>query len=201
VRATITGAIVAGGASSRFGGLAKGLFRVGGERIVDRIANALRPAVDSIAIVSSAPDANTWLEGAAVWRDERDGRASIIGIHTALVHADRVMVVAWDMPFVTEQLVGALVDRLTPAASAVVPLGPHGPEPMCALYTRECLAPLEAALETGDLRMTAFVERLPGAVRLPTEEIARIGDPARLFFNVNTPEDLALAEKMAARAD
>jgi len=48
----ITGAIVAGGASSRFGGQAKGLLRVGGQRIIDRIASALRPVVETMAIVS-----------------------------------------------------------------------------------------------------------------------------------------------------
>lgn len=196
--ATITGAIVAGGASARFGGQAKGLLRVRGERIIDRIARALRPVVESIAVVSNAPDANVWLEGAPVWRDQRDERASIVGIHTALCHADTVVVVAWDMPFVTEQIIGAIVGALTPTSSAVVPVGPRGPEPMCALYTRDCLDAIERALAAGDLRITALVERLPRLTRLSLSDVARIGDPARLFFNVNTPEDLALAEDMAA---
>jgi molybdopterin-guanine dinucleotide biosynthesis protein A len=199
VSAAITGAIVAGGASSRFGGQAKGLLRVGGERIIDRIANALRPVVDTIAVVSSAADAGTWLDAAAVWRDERAERASIVGIHTALLHADRVIVVAWDMPFVSEGLVRTITGAVTPEASAVVPEGPHGPEPMCAFYTRDCLATIDMALASGELRMTALVERLPRLTRLPLEDVIRVGDPARLFFNVNTPEDLVTAEAMASR--
>jgi len=194
VIAGLAGAIVAGGASSRFGGQAKGLLRVGGERIIDRIANALRPAVDTIAIVSNAPDANEWMPGADVWRDERSERASIVGIHTALRHAETAIVVAWDMPFVTEALMRALARGLAPDAGAVVPEGPHGPEPMCALYTRDCIGVVEDALDRGDLRMTALVRRLPRPVAIPIDEIARIADPARLFFNVNTPEDLAAAE-------
>ena len=197
--AGITGAIVAGGASSRFGGQAKGLLRVGGERIIDRIANALRPVVDTIAIVSNARDADTWIEGAPVWRDERDERASIVGIHTALLHADTVMVVAWDMPFVSEMLMRTIAGALTPERAAVVPEGPNGPEPMCALYTRDCLATIEDALASGDLRMTALVERLPSLARVPLGDIARIGEPRHLFFNVNTPQDLDAAEGIARR--
>jgi len=199
VSATIAGAIVAGGASSRFGGQAKGLLRVGGERIIDRIARALRPVVGTIAVVSNAPDAGSWLDGAPVWRDRRDERASIVGIHTALSHVDTVVVVAWDMPFVTEQIIDAIVGAFTPTSGAVVPVGPRGPEPMCALYTRDCLGAIEGALAAGELRMTALVERLPRLTRLSLSDISRIGDPARLFFNVNTPEDLSLAEEMAAR--
>ncbi len=195
--AAITGAIVAGGASSRFGGQAKGLLRVGGERIIDRVARALRPVVETIAVVSNAPDANTWLDGARVWRDQRDERASIVGIHTALLHADTVVVVAWDMPFVSERLFSAIVGALSSESSAVVPVGPHGPEPMCALYTRACLDTIEGALASGDLRLTAFVERLPRLARLSVADA--IGDPQRLFFNVNTPADLALSQQMAAR--
>jgi molybdopterin-guanine dinucleotide biosynthesis protein A len=197
-RVPITGAIVAGGASSRFGGEPKGLLCVGGRRIIDRIASALRPVVETIAIVSNAPDANEWLDGAPVWRDERAERASIVGIHTALVHAETVLVVAWDMPFVTDALVRALVSRLTTEVGAVVPVGPRGPEPMCAVYTRDCLDAFQRALDAGDLRLTALVERLPRVAPLPLREIEKLGEPERLFFNVNTPDDLRAAEMLAS---
>lgn len=197
--AGVTGAIVAGGASSRFGGQAKGLLRVGGRRIIDRIASALEPVVETVAILSNAPDATEWLPGAAVWRDERPERASIVGIHTALRHAETVIVVAWDMPFVSESLVRAIIGALGPGVAAVVPEGPSGPEPMCALYTRDCLATVERALSSNDLRMTALVERLPRLARVSLEDITRIGDPSRLFFNVNTADDLAAAEGMVSR--
>ena len=195
----ITGAIVAGGASSRFGGQAKGLLEVGGQRIIDRIASALRPVVETIAVVSNAPDASEWLDGATVWRDERSERASIVGVHTALLHADRVFVVAWDMPFVTEALLRAVTKGLTPTAGAVVPEGPNGPQPMCALYTRDCLDAIERALDAGNLRMMAVVEYLPRVARISLDEVTRLGDPERLFFNVNAPEDLRIAEAMALR--
>ncbi len=195
----ISGAIVAGGASSRFGGQPKGLLRVGGQRIIDRIATALRPVVETIAVVSNAPEANDWIPGAPVWRDERTERASIVGLHTALRHAETVFVVAWDMPFVTDALVRAVVSRLTPEVGAVVPVGPRGPEPMCAVYTRGCLDAIQRALDAGDLRLASLVERLPRVASLSLREVEKLGDPERLFFNVNTPDDLRAAEELASR--
>jgi len=82
----ITGAIVAGGASSRFGGQAKGLLEVGGQRIIDRIASALRPVVETIAIVSNAPDASEWLVYALA------ALASILG--TAFLPAESALLPA-----------------------------------------------------------------------------------------------------------
>jgi hypothetical protein len=38
-------------------------------------------------------------------------------------------------------------------------------------------------------------------VRLPAERVARHGDPSRIFMNVNTPDDLALAESFLAEAN
>ncbi len=45
------GAILAGGAASRFGGEPKGLWEVGGERILDRAVRALRTAVGSDPLI------------------------------------------------------------------------------------------------------------------------------------------------------
>jgi len=37
------------------------------------------------------------------------------------------------------------------------------------------------------------------AMRISLDEVTRLGDPERLFFNVNAPEDLRIAEAMALR--
>jgi hypothetical protein len=36
--------------------------------------------------------------------------------------------------------------------------------------------------------------------RLEADRVARHGDPSRIFMNVNTPDDLALAESFLAEA-
>lgn len=194
----LVGAIVAGGRAERFGGAPKGLHRVGGIRIIDRVAAALSATVPELMIVSNAPDAPQWLPGVTVHGDVRPERGSLVGIHTALTYAPRVLVVAWDMPFVTVALLQMIRDRARDATLAVIPEGSSGLEPFCALYTRDCLPIIETAIDTGDLRLSHLIERLPAVDRIPVRDVESLGDPAMLLFSVNSPEDLARAEAMEA---
>lgn len=194
----VTGAIVAGGQSQRFGGKPKGLATVAGLRIIDRVAGALREVVQDFALNANQPDAAHWLIGIPLYQDERSERGSLVGLHTAISRAPGpVLVVAWDMPFVTPELFELIIGELEPGVSAVVPEGPHGLEPMCAVYTRGCLPTIERALDRGELRLGSVLAQLPGLVRIPVDRVSTVGDAARLFFNVNSPADLEVAEQMA----
>lgn len=193
------GAIIAGGASSRFGGEPKGLHLVGGRRIIDRVADALRAVLPRLIVIAGAPGAAEWLPGTPVIPDTWRKRGSLVGLHTALNHAQQpILLVAWDMPFVTPDVLAALVDRASRSRFAAIPESETGPEPFCAVYTPECLPFIERALAADDLRLTTLLEALPETARIPVAEVRTIGDPKRLFFNVNTAEDLAIAETMAA---
>ena len=196
------GAIIAGGASTRFGRTPKGLLTVAGARIIDRVAAALLGVTSDLILVANAGDAETWLQsprGIPVVSDVRSERGSLVGIHTALSRArSDVMAVAWDMPFVTTRLLELIRDRGRFEKFATVPEGAGGLEPFCALYTSGCLPIIEAALDAGDLRMSNALQRLPTMTRVSRDEIETVGDPARLFFNVNTAQDLESAERMAA---
>lgn len=195
----ISGAIIAGGESARFGGKPKGLCRVGGIRIIDRVEAALGSVVQRVTLIANDPEASGWLPGIPVRPDERTERGSLVGLHAALGRSDEaVIVAAWDMPFIAPALLALLVGEWTEGSSAVVPEGPRGLEPMCALYAPSCRPVFERALDRHELRLGAVVAQLPGVVRIGVERVAAIGDPARLFFNVNTPADLELAERMAA---
>ena len=106
---TITGVILAGGLSTRYGGLPKGLEVVHGVRIVDRVRAALEPVVDQLLLVANDADGPNWLPGVRCESDVMRNVGSVAGIHAALVHAGSpVLVVAWDMPFVPTALLRAL---------------------------------------------------------------------------------------------
>jgi len=196
---SLVGAIVAGGGATRFGGGPKGLLRVGGVRIIDRVASALRRVVPELMIISNAPDASEWIPRAIVHRDARSERGSLVGLHTALTHASsHILVVAWDMPFVSTALLELIRDRARGEPLAVIPEGPRGLEPFCALYTSACLPVVEGAIESGDLRLSHLIAHLPSIDRIPMREIEAVGNPATLLFNVNTPEDLERAEAINA---
>ena len=193
----MTGVILAGGEARRFGGAPKGLARVGGVRVVDRVAVALAAGCDRLLLVANAPDAAAWLPGVLVAAAGVPGLGSLGGLHAALARAaGPVVVVAWDMPFVPASLVRALREAGAGGAAAVVPEGEAGPEPLCAYYAAACLGVAERLLGAGERRARAL-GAAADAVRLSCAEVARHGDPALIFRSVNTPEDLAAAEAVA----
>ena len=208
-----TGVILAGGRASRYGGRPKGLERVHGERIIDRVAGSLRAVTDDLLLIANAPGAEEWLPGVRTRGDVRPGEGALGGLHAALTHAGGdILLVAWDMPFVPRGLLAALRARgeggasdaidehdagLAAKADVVVPESDgsrRGVEPLCAWYTQACLAPISAALDAGDRRVVAFHDAVR-TLRLPLATVAAFGDPAVMFSNVNTPEELERAEQ------
>ncbi|HJU65866.1 MAG TPA: molybdenum cofactor guanylyltransferase [Gemmatimonadaceae bacterium] len=196
---TCTGVILAGGLSTRYGGLPKGLVEVAGRRVIDRVADVLVKASDDLLLVANDPAAGEWLPGVRTAPDVRPGHGSLGGIHAAIVQAGRpVLVVAWDMPFVPMALLVELRE-LGGAADAAVPESGsrRGLEPLCAYYTPACTAPIERRMDEGDLRVIGFYDDVTVA-RLPAERVRQHGDPEMLFMNINTPDDLILAERHAS---
>jgi molybdopterin-guanine dinucleotide biosynthesis protein A len=174
---------------------------VGGKRILDRVVEALRPVVSELVLISNAPGAGEWIPDVAVAPDVRAERSSLTGIHTALSYAgDAVLVVAWDMPFLSSAALSAVVSEGVRAQYAAVPVGSRGDEPLCAVYRPAALPMVEAALDAGDFRLSNLIARLPHVDRIPAERFAAIGDVARLFFNVNDVQNLEAARHMADEA-
>jgi molybdenum cofactor guanylyltransferase len=193
--------VLAGGAASRYGGLPKGLERVAGKRIIDRVADALREVTDDLLLVANDPSANQWLPGVDVQADLVPNAGGLGGIHAALHRAQApVLIVAWDMPFVPAGLL-AMLRELGDAADVAVPESGsrRGVEPLCAFYAPSCLPEIQRSLDAGDLRVVGFHSAVRVA-RLPAEQVSAFGDPELLFMNVNTPDDLAFAEAHAATA-
>jgi molybdopterin-guanine dinucleotide biosynthesis protein A len=152
--------------------------------------------------VANDPTADGWLPGVARVADVRPGLGPLGGVQTALAHSGAgVLVVAWDMPFVSSALLRALrVLGDEEVYDAVVPESDTGRlEPTCALYTQRCRPTLEQWLDAGRLGASDFLASCPRVRTLPVSEVARFGDPARIFFSVNTAEALVRADTLAER--
>ena len=192
------GAVIAGGTASRFGGRPKGLERVGGERILDRVVQVLQSAAGQPPLlVANAPDAARWRPDLTVQKDLIPNCGSLGGIYSALASGEGpVLVLAWDMPFVPVELLEALVkgsngsDVFLPESKSR-----RGVEPLCGVYGPACVAAMRTQLESEDFQATGFHDQVKLG-RLSTDELTRFGDPDLLFFNVNTADDLAKAEEL-----
>ena len=197
------GAVLAGGAARRYGGRPKGLLEVGGRRILDRVVDAVAAVTGAPPLlVANAPDAPSWRPDLETTPDARPGCGSLGGIYTAVAAApEPVLCVAWDMPFVPQALLRALVAGATSGGfDAFLPEsgGRRGVEPLCAVYGPACRAAIERRLDAGDLKAISFHADVRVGI-LSLDRVRQFGDPDELFFNVNTPEDLAQAEAVCRR--
>ena len=153
-------------------------------------------------LVANAPEAAAWRPDLRVVPDVRPGLGSLGGIYTAVVEAPApVVVVAWDMPFVSESLLGRLAEGLR-EHDACLPQsdGRRGVEPLCAAYGPACREAIARSLDEGDRRAIAFHDRIAVGI-LPLSEVARYGDPELLFFNVNTADDLTRTDELWRRLE
>jgi molybdopterin-guanine dinucleotide biosynthesis protein A len=151
-------------------------------------------------LVANAPEAAGWRPDLRIVPDARPGLGSLGGIYTAVLEAPApVVVVAWDMPFVTSQLIARLAHGLE-GADACLPEsgGPRGLEPLCAAYGPACREAIARTLDAGDRRALGFHAAIRLGI-LPLADVERLGDPALLFFNVNTAADLARADGLWPR--
>ena len=198
----VTGVVLAGGLSTRYGGLPKGLERIRGVRIIDRVRAALEPVVDDLLLIANDDRASEWLPDVPCAADVLRDVGSVAGIHAALVHAGTpVLVVAWDMPFVPPGLLRTLRDAGRDSDAAVPESDSRrGLEPLCAYYSPACTGAIERRIAAGDRRVIAFYDDVRVA-RVPAEVVSQFGDPALLFMNVNTPEERVRAEAHATSAD
>ncbi len=197
------GAVLAGGAASRYGGVPKGLLSVGGARILDRVVDGVRAVTGALPLlIANAPSASAWRPDLKTIPDVRPGFGSLGGIYTAVTAATGpVLCVAWDMPFVPAELLRALVDGAAAGNyDAFLPesSGRRGLEPLCAVYGPACGPAIARRLETGDLKAISFHTDVRVGI-LSLAQVRGFGDPDELFFNVNTPDELERAEALWRR--
>lgn len=190
-------AILAGGAATRMGGVQKGLLDVCGRPILDMAIEALSGIFDDLLVVCKDPaPLQNHLQAHAgrvrVALDRVEARSSLTGIHAALEHArnPHCFIMACDAALVRPALVRELLAHLRPEDDVVIPRKPDGYfEPLCAIYSRRCLAHIAAQLAAKDFKIIRFFGNVQ-ARPLPVEALLRADPDLVSFQNANTPEDL-----------
>lgn len=189
--------VQAGGESTRMG-QDKALVFFRGQPLVQRVLERLSPLASELVVTTNRPDDFKFL-GVHLAGDIFPGYGALGGLHTALSAASLplVAVVACDMPFASAALIEAAFQTMNETGcDAVVPRSEHGLEPFHALYRRDaCLPLVEAAIRAEKRRVDAWYAQ--ARIRfIPYETVLQYDPSGRSFLNVNTPEELAEAEKI-----
>ena len=179
------------------GGEPKALLELGGKRIVERVVDALGAVLDDLLVVTNTPELYAFLHLPMVGDRYPEG-GSLGGIFTGVAAAagDAAFTVACDMPFIHPDVVRLVLARAG-EADVVVPRVGDQHETMHALYAKACLAPMEARLRAGRLKIVGFFPDVR-VIEIDTAAVARHRAPEIAFMNVNTPEELARARALAA---
>jgi len=197
VSVSVTGVIQAGGRSTRMGGRPKALIALGGRRIIERVVDAVSAAVDDLLLVTNTPELYGFL-GLPMVPDVFPDGGSLGGIYSGLRAApgEAAFTVACDMPFLHPEVVRLVVDRAG-EADIVIPRVGDQLETLHALYAKSCLPHMEPRLAAGQLKIVGFFDRVR-VVEIGEAEVARYADPAVVFMNVNTPDELERARMLDA---
>jgi molybdopterin-guanine dinucleotide biosynthesis protein A len=175
-RDEVTGVLLVGGASRRFGS-PKALARFQGEGLGERAYRLLEDAFGSVIVVGKVGDElDLHYE---ILDDGSEVRAPIIGLVAALQAAetDVSVVLPTDMPLVSGELLGRLADEVEGHDAAVPQTGP-----LPGAYRKSALPVLERRVREGELALYRALEELSVRVVESEEDELR---------NVNTPADLA----------
>ncbi len=195
-RMRVTGVIQAGGKSTRMGGAPKALLELGGRPIIERVASVLREVVDDVLVVTNTPELYRFLHLPMV-PDIFPDHGSLGGIHSGLASAsgDAAFTVGCDMPFLRADVARLVVGRAA-EADVVIPRTGDQLETLHAVYGKACLPHMEERLRAGRLKIVGFFDRVR-VLEIPETAVACHADPAIVFMNVNTPEELAQARTLA----
>lgn len=182
---SVTGVILAGGKSRRFG-TNKALSIFQKEHLIERLVRSIRDVTHELVLVTNEPDEYAFL-GLRMVGDIMPDCGSLGGIYTGLnaMTTSHGIFVACDMPFVRASFLTYILTFID-AHDVIVPLSNNGLEPLCAVYGKACISPIETNLQAGRLKIISFFDQV--RVRTVTAEETPLFDP-HMLFNVNTRED------------
>lgn len=197
----LSGVILAGGKGTRMGGRNKALLTVGGLTLIERQLAAMERLCPDIVIVANdpAPLANVIGGRCRIVADVHPGCGPLGGMHAAFPHCrhEAVWVVGCDMPFLSGRAALRMLGIWEKeAADAVVPTDGAMLHPLHGIYAKRVHFSLAESIRHNRLGVQQWL----GTLRTVTVDF---GADESCFWrqlpfwtNVNTPEELAAAERL-----
>jgi molybdopterin-guanine dinucleotide biosynthesis protein A len=198
----IPGVLLAGGLARRMGGGDKPMRTIGGRTILDRVIARLKPQCDGLILNANGEPARFAAFGLPVIADSvADFPGPLAGILAALdwMAANRpdvslVLSAAADCPFLPRDLASRLYGALAQENAQLAVAASDGQShPVIGLWSVALRDELRRSLVVEDIRK---IDRWTARYKLAT--VTWPTEPLDPFFNANTMDDIAEAERLAA---
>lgn len=200
----VAGVLLAGGLSRRMGGTDKMLRHVGARTILGRVIERLAPQVGALVLNANGDAARFAEYRLPVVADSIAGFAGplagvLAGMEWAAAGAPGchwIVTVPTDAPFLPDDLVSRMLEAVEREGADMACAASAGRDhPVCGLWPVRLASELRRAMTDEDIRK---VDRWTARYRLVRVEWP--AGPVDPFFNANTPDDLAEAERLLTRA-
>jgi len=195
------GVILAGGRSSRMGGLSKALFPLNDEALLTHVIRRLQPQLGTLLLSTEGPDSELESFGLPLVPDLLPRyRGPLTGLCSALHYLaendenNGLVLCPCDAPFIPPDLVKRLVNAAEGSPKPVVVASYEGYlQPTFSLWQSHHLPVIhDAVVKRGDGGLKYMLRSLPHVI---VEWVSAEPPP---FYNVNTPEELQTAEQWLA---
>jgi molybdopterin-guanine dinucleotide biosynthesis protein A len=183
MRPELTAVVLAGGTGSRLGG-GKPWRTLAGRRLVDLALERARELCPQV-VVAAADCADFADLSCPIVADRWPGQGPLAALVTVFLDtpATSVLLLPVDTPLMRPALLRRILE-LRPGQKAVCCQGPGGREPLMAWYGRECLPWAQRLVQAGERR--------------PHRLLKLVNAYTMSFININIPQDLTRAERIAA---
>jgi len=186
--------VLIGGESRRMGA-DKAFVKLAGETLLQRVLNCVQPLFDDMMISGREPKFE--ISGTRFITDQLPGRGPAIGLCAALASARNpyVFATACDMPFITPAFIEWLLS-CRHGYDVVVPLLGGKLQPLCAVYSKNCIRTLTSRVQKGERSLAGFIDCEPGlrVHRLDGHALGQISANPHCLMDIDSPEALARAK-------
>ena len=183
----ISGIILSGGKSSRMG-RDKASLPFPHKPMIEIMIDKLSVLFNELMIVTANPDLYSKY-GIRTVEDVIPQHGPLGGIYTGLLFSKNHynFIIACDMPFLNPDLVRYMVQKIN-GYDLVVPEYGDQLQPLCAIYSKNCIESIKKELSRDNLKITYFFRNVKQKL-ITEEEIKKTDLQGLSFVNINTPEE------------
>lgn len=205
----IVGVILAGGQSSRMGGIDKFLLPINQTNMLSLILDRFKKQIDTIIISANGDNARLAEFNLPVVNDPVDEDAGpLAGILAAMIWAQKnkansthILSIGADTPFFPPSLALKFLNASAEHTDKIIMAKSNNQfHPIIGLWPVMLIESLRDAIRNKMYKIRAWSDTHPNKAITFENEIIK-GQPVDPFFNVNTPEDFALLKTIYQRTE